>query len=468
MLDLAYRSLLVLLLAYFCNVVYQIDIISISNLILACCYLALLIKFSKSKSMTKLVVVYLVMVVVWGVITESLPFSDFLVFKNHSVELSRGEVGGIFESKSPVTILYFASVIRILGESHVSFYFASGICWSMGSLLLYFAIKRIEDIEEKDSLLLAIFLFSPAIILYGVVISTESVYFLLTSALLWLFSFRNIQILGRFHLLITFLMLGVGIGLLFLVRSVAIILLIAILVSLVLFKSSGKVRLQAYMARLSPIVYLSIGFSAVLILYSSLSYLYTGEFRVNPSKWGAYNLMVGTNKDSSGGYSESDLELAGFKGDNKVNHEEASRNAIRIAKERILSDKGAFLSFALTGKVVRLWGGQSFAYRWSTGNTYKPDLSDKVYSFVKKLLDASYLLIILGFLSFLVITLVERKVNYISFFVGIAMFGYILLHLFVEVQGRYHLSMYPFMLYGAYKAVRYIENRVKLNSLSVN
>ncbi len=86
---------------------------------------------------------------------------------------------------------------------------------------------------------------------------------------------------------------------------------------------------------------------------------------MSASRWGAYNLLTGTSKDNSGGYSVKQLELAGFRGHNQVSHEEASQRAIQIARNRIFEKSVDFIEFALTKKIRRLWNGESHSITWS-------------------------------------------------------------------------------------------------------
>jgi len=194
-------------------------------------------------------------------------------------------------------------------------------------------------------------------------------------------------------------------------------------------------------------------FLLVVLVNALVRSSYTGTFSLMPSKWGAYNLMAGTNRVSHGGYNEEDLALAGFKGDPSLSHEEASRNALRIGIERITADPLGFVAFALTDKLSRFWGTDSSSVEWPTARSPKrKELVDEgIISLALWFTEAFWLYLNLTAGLALLWYLLSRRrrddpvAHRLSCVVVLPMLLLSLVHLVIEVQPRYHIPYVPLL-----------------------
>ena len=384
--------------------------------------------------------------VLWGLFANSVPVSDFAFYRDNALSLASGDVSSLLRTKSLGTILYYAAFSKVMGKDMISFYMASALAWSLGTYMIYLSLTHYIPLKQSRVWALLSFL-SPVYIIYGPVVSSEAVLYLTISAGFFLFTKYRLK-----NPLLSHFLLGIFLGMAFLTRSTSAILLVGVLIIVMGLHfcimqpksekefTQGKVILKARLA--------SVVLSAFLIpvlLYGSLSYVRQGEFRVFTNSWGPATLLFGTNREFSGGWNMSDAAMLS---DENKTHEEVMEGMKDLAISRISEDKTGFLTFALTEKVKRLWKSQNFAYFWSTAESPKSDyLESTVASTIENLLDYFYAGFLLYFILWLCSGFFRESAEKI--FVLTPIYGFALLHIFLEVQGRYHLFVYPFILFGA-------------------
>ena len=187
-----------------------------------------------------------------------------------------------------------------------------------------------------------------------------------------------------------------------------------------------------------------VSFAAVWFSYSYMSWRTIQELRITASPWGDFSLLFGTNFDSKGRYNVADLELAGYLGGDRWKRIDASKVARKIAIERITDDPFRFARFALSDKVIQLWGNEHNLYGWASGDRQRGDkLSLKMRNLSLAGLDGVYRTTLL-----LLLVILVRETLRPSYLLalGVVALMFSLPHLFLEVQPRYHLAMTPFII----------------------
>jgi hypothetical protein len=160
--------------------------------------------------------------------------------------------------------------------------------------------------------------------------------------------------------------------------------------------------------------------------------------------------MVGTNRATRGVYNTEDFALAGYR---TLSFEEASRNALRIGIERITIDPVGFVAFAFTDKLEELWGTDVSSVELPTDLSPKQRaLADAgVIPVARRLTDAFWLFLILTAAFSLIWCMAsprrraERLPGELTCVVVLPMLLLSLLHVFIEVQPRYHIPYVPLL-----------------------
>ena len=447
------RLIAVFLLLYFLSAFIQTGFISLREVIVGTLWLLLLYILSRRLDIITVLTLTFAASVMWGLFIESVPASDFLTYHNHSTLLSSGEFSELFSSKSPATVAYFAVFHWLLGTSHLTNYIASAAAWTGGAAIVYKSIRPFFLESWKAKFVCFGLALCPAFLVFSPLIGSEAVFFLLSALCAWLIS-KHLREGDPVPYL--YVVMGIVSAALFLTRATGVFaLLICLAVTCVSrAKCLGKVdvsdanpdpRRSRHPLALSAIVLMA--FFLVWFAHGELSRINGLGFEVTPSPWGTFSLLFGTNFDSKGRFNREDIELVGYDGKGAPPSSEQSSRALKIARERMVSNPVRFLRFALTDKVGQLWSREHSLYYWAVGPLEKSEVSKSSFrqlAFVS--LDGVYRL---TFLLFLVLLIKEiHRPSYVLIFAGIALL-FSLPHLFFEVQPRYHLAMTPFMIVGS-------------------
>lgn len=421
------------------------SVMNIDKVILAILFFILLYKlsiYSNRINIKTLVFVAFILYIFWGVYASVTPFSDFAHFYHQAVSFaSSWDLKFLYDSKSPTTTAYYAFFAFLLGKSYLSFYIASALIWSIQIPILYKALINF-DIEDKKAKFIAfMYGFYPGVIFYATVVSSESMFmFLLITSFYLISKIKN----NRLTITNT-VIVGIVLALFFLTRSNAIVFIIPYFLYFLFSDAiSKKIALG-----------LVISLSIPLFFELFLNMHYGNRVSVSASQWGAYNLMVGTNHKGTGGYSVPDSKLAGFIGDNKVALKDAQKNALRIAYHRVVDHPMDFILFATTTKIKRLWETDRQNIYWGIRKSPKKKNISQELDVGNRILDGSYLIMLLTAFAFFV----RQSINYKSLlnsnknkytdFLALTvtpLFLLAILHIFIEVQPRYHLPFLPFLI----------------------
>lgn len=374
----------------------------------------------------------------WGIYAQVTPDSDFKTFFHQSSSFATHfDFKTLFDSKSPPTTIYYAFFFYTLGRNYLTSYIASSIIWSIQIPLFYKALRNFEISKEQSKFVSLLYGLCPGIIFFATTISSESLFCFFIISGFYLISRAKMSSSLKYAWLS-----GLCFGLFFLTRSNAIVFIIPYMIYLFITQKRNTFFKAAF----------TIGILLPLFFQLELNKKYGERISFSSSPWGAYNFMVGTNRKSKGGFSVEDLELAGFKGPNKVSQAEASQKAISIAYERIMNDPKDFAIFATTVKLERLWYTDSQAINIGVVRSEKNEELKEELSTGKQWLDSCLYMFIYSSLVFLLYQFIisfqpSQESKKEDDLLPITLFPLVLLaglHLFIEVQPRYHMPFFPF------------------------
>ena len=449
------RALAVLVFLYFLNAFIQTGYVTPMQAIVGAVWLLICYTLSRMLGIVTVLSLSFAGSILWGILLESVPVSDYLTYHNHAARLSSGEFSELFRTKSPLTVGYYAIFHRILGSGYATNYIASAIAWTGGAALIYKAFRPFVCDEGKAKFICFGLALCPAFVVFSPVISSESVYFLLSAVCAWLIS-RHVIGSGPFPYL--YIALGLVTAGLFLTRTNG---ALAIVVCLFII-GVGRAAFPTKVERIVPVsvsdsrrsrqplalcAIVVASFISFWFSYGCLSWLSGQGFKVTASSRVSVNLLIGTSLHAEGRYNMADLELAGYYGENKLPPAEADKRARRIAMERIMSDPVRFVRFALTDKVGQLWGNEHGLFLWAAGGGERGGKVDRrVRRLVFDGLDGVYRLTFLLFLILLI-----REVRRPSYVLALGVIAFLLSmpHLLVEVRPRFHMAMTPFIIVGS-------------------
>ena len=479
------QVLALLVLLYFLNVLFQtqfyLPLPIIAELTVGILWLFLCYALSRTFGILTILGLSFAASLLWGFFLESVPASDFLNFYEGAVHVSLGEFDQLFAGKSATTVGYYAIFHWLPGPSNLTNYIASSVAWTGGAALTYRTLRHFVDDERKVLFVCAGVALCPTFLVFSPVVSSESVFFLLTAVCAWLTA-RHLTGRGPFPYL--YILLGIATAALFLTRANGLLgLFICIFAIGAGWRGSpanigeGAI-ISKFQSVRHPLALCSIVVATFLVVWFAHGYLawLSGHgFQATSSPYGSVNLIIGTSFHAEGRFNNADLELAGYKGANKLPFAQANEKARRIALERIEKNPIGFISFALTDKVAQLWGREFTLYLWALGDEQRINelnwlyflsaapglpvseviesvthesqpLNLRVWPLVIVSLDGVYRVTLLLFLVML-----AREVRRPSklLVLGLIVLLLSLPHIIVEVRPRFHMAMTPFIVVGS-------------------
>lgn len=374
----------------------------------------------------------------WGVLAPVEQFSDFNSLRNHAFAFTHlFSLADLYRIKSAGLAILSFPFIYLLGENTKEVQMICASIFFCNLWLLFIVLKKLTNSPLFSLAGLLSFALYPGTIMFSQVFSTEMAF---------AFFFLAILITINSSYKHKYLFSGVLSGLLFITRSTGIATVIAIIIS-ILFHTDIKRSLP----KLSKFF---TGISIILFSQLALNLTQGNEFSFSSSQWGSYNLMVGTNQKYNGSYNREDLSLAGF---DKLPHSKASENAKKIAIERIAKSPYEFMKFALTTKVGVLWETDSYTIYKGIPSKNRKEFQKRRGSFTShyEVLNPIYFGIIFSSILALILSALYRLIlkkdtrnKFTLSIISLSFLGIAGLHLFVEVQARYHniLLLCLFML----------------------
>ncbi len=345
----------------------------------------------------------------------------------------------------------------------------ANIIFSVITVYAVYRIARRLGGRLAGVIALTVAAFWPSQVLYITMLSSEYAFTLLLYLSVWLFLHLVMDYDGTTKKAVRGILLHILLGCLIAVTSAIRPLAIILLAAIILCIFTQKMKLPN-IPRNSISVwnrFLEKGWmraSLIVISYMIFSGILTSKIELainqtmpSTSVSFGYNLLVGLNTDSKGGWNEEDskylydnLESTG----SAIQAQIASRN---LAFERLTSDtKGIFNLFI--NKYELLWGNDDYGSTWNLiflqeQNELTPERSDFLY----RMQDYNNILY-MAFIMFSILALIymlQKKASYIQVLILLYL-GTVGIHLFVESQNRYHYHILQVIMVMGAVGISYI------------
>lgn len=213
------RALAVLAFLYLLNAFVQTGFITVPQLVVGLLWVSLCYILSRRISIVAILALSFGLSLAWGLMAQGVPVSDYIDYIDYNesaTRISNGQLSEVFQSKSPLTVAYFALFHWLLGTSYATNYIASAIAWTGGAAFAYLAIRPLINDESLAKFIGCGLAICPSFVVFSPVISSEAVFFLLTTVSAWLLS-RHLTGWGPYPYV--YIALGVVSAALFLTRA---------------------------------------------------------------------------------------------------------------------------------------------------------------------------------------------------------------------------------------------------------
>jgi hypothetical protein len=175
-----------------------------------------------------------------------------------------------------------------------------------------------------------------------------------------------------------------------------------------------------------------------------------------------YNLLVGLNTESKGGWNEADSKFLYANLDSTGSPIQAQIACRDQAIERLTSDPKAIFDLFIN-KYELLWGNDDYGVTWNLSFLKEQNqLTPQRAVFLSSVQEANHIVYMVSILFTLMtlVYLLQRKASYV--YVPILIYlGTVAMHLFVESQNRYHYHVLPVFMIVASVGIGYIfENAI--------
>ena len=365
------------------------------------------------------------------------------------------------------------NVFVLFGTSVFNGQFAN-ILFSVGTVFTIYRIGRKLGGKLSGVIALTVAAFWPSQIIYVDMLAAEYAFsfFFYLSLLLFLHLAMDYDVAtksaGRAILL--HVLLGCLIAVTAAIRPMALILLIAII--LCIFPQNMKLPNIPRNSISLWVQFMGKGWSRgilILVSYFILSSVLTTniELTINKSlpSFGesfGYNLLVGLNTESKGGWNEADSKFLYENLDSTGSPIQAQIASRDEAIKRLTSDPKEIFDL-LINKYELLWENDDYGVTWNLAFLNEQNqLTPERAEFLSSVQEANHIVYMVSVLFSLMtlIYLLQRKASYI--YVPILIYlGTAAMHLFVESQNRYHYHVLPVFMIVASVGIGYIfENAI--------
>lgn len=378
----------------------------------------------------------------WALHFHVAPTSDYREFHDFAVRLAGGDFYALGQSKSPVTVLVYGAFYRVFGDAPLVTYLIGAALGALQVWLVYAIARRLFASKAPArfaALVLALF---PGVITYYGLPDSEVIFFTLLPVMI-------LQVLAlarerggrpRNAAITTAALLGLETAALHLTRNTGVVIgAWVVMAALAWMPKAVSARARLELAA----VFVA---ATAVCLTPQVVYNYTqyGAFSIQSSRYGALNLLSGTNMDSGGRHNRHDAAMArpSHRG-GQQDWREVSQRMRETAIARITRDPAGFLWFALTEKFDTMWCDDGYgallslrvpgrddhavrdaAARWSAR-------SNRYYAGVVVLALAGLCLVLAWGRA-------GRDYRLFTAIAGGILLATFALHLVIEVQPRYH------------------------------
>jgi hypothetical protein len=364
--------------------------------------------------------------------------------------------------------MVLALVFRLFGTS-VAVAQNFNIALAVGSVFVAWRIARRLAGRTGGLVSLCAAAFWPSQILYDNFVASEYPFTFLLLCCVWLFvaSLEDFDgsTLHPWHCFLELTGLGVLLAFAGTIRPLAMIFLVSVLIYLL----PGKLTLPARLQNDLPLGLrlISRGWKRCLIVlcaylllsgFFSLGVGYTVNRKLaSGSTSFGYNLLVGLNTQSYGGWNQEDADYLYNSFDATGSATEAHLTCRDLALKRLTQNPTATFNLMIH-KFEVLWGNDDYGASWNIlFMDQQHNLTSWRKAFLYRMMDLSdlYYLVMLALAGILGIYLWRKKPN-ASYALVLLFLGTVALHLLVENQNRYHYHILPVFAIFAGMAVSYI------------
>ena len=364
--------------------------------------------------------------------------------------------------------LVLAAVFRMFGTSvAVAQYF--NVALSVGTAFVAWRVARRLAGRIGGFVALCATVFWPSQILYDNFVASEYLFTFLLMCCIWLFVASTQDFDGStlhpWHCAMELAGLGALLAFAGVIRPLAIIFLVAVLIYLL----PGKMELPSRLRNNIPLGLRLIGRGwkrclLVLCTYLLLSgffsmgvgYTVDRSLASGSTSFG-YNLLVGLNTQSYGGWNQEDANYLYNSFNSTHSATEAHLTCRDLALKRLTQSPKATFNLMIH-KFEVLWGNDDYGASWNIlFMDQQGNLTSWRKTFLYHMMDVSdlYYLIMLALAGVAGIYLWRKKPN-TSYSLVLLFLGTVALHLLVENQNRYHYQVLPVFAIFAGMAVAYI------------
>ncbi len=364
------------------------------------------------------------------------PIYDYATYHLTAAHVSQGnwEALTLLEGKPWGYSMLLGLVYKLLGVKLILAQYLNVILSLITIILIYLLVKRLVG---QSYGLMAAFLYTllPSQIFMNNVVNSEILFITLVISGIY-FSIRFMQDYSWRNLVFT----GVFLGLSQVVRPVGMIYLLVFIVFLCLqllpwhlkrVVKYGFVILLSFYLMLVPFLALKSAVYKEVILWEK------GTFGMV--------FVMGTNVNSGGFWNREDydyLKSLLIKYDN--NAERVNREAFKLALWRL--SRSDDFKFMVPSKICNMWSIDTFGFEWANTDDTGEDIikNEKSLRTYRGISQIFYALLLLLIVSHLASFPMERDAGYR--YVMLIFLAFFLLHIFIEIQGRYHMPLTPFFL----------------------
>jgi 4-amino-4-deoxy-L-arabinose transferase-like glycosyltransferase len=387
---------------------------------------------------------------IWVALVPTEPFSDFLHFHNYAINASKGQFREYFEQFTvfPFKFSYgliVALIYRIFGVS-LSAVRYSNVFLSVILVLLIYAVGRKVFDEETARLAGILFALWPSQIMFTSVMASEHVFMVFFMAALLLF-FKILDNTDKRRVYVLALLTGICLMVAQVVRPMATLLFVVFIIYLAFFVETGEKPVKGMIKKASVFAVIAAGFMISLLLVNAVVYRLTGVPIWRASS--GYNLMIGTNFESSGTFNNEDYELVK---EYDYDYDRVHAEGFRIAIERIKSQPFRFLKL-VEDKFEIQWASEEYGYIWSTRSIEDESASGSQAASHPRFFIGISQIYYIGLLAFAIAgcIIANRKGIFALVPLLLVYEGMVAAYTFLEVQPRYHYPVVPlFLIVAAY------------------
>lgn len=407
----------------------------------------------------------LVVRIIWVSLVQVIPESDFYTYHSLGQSIITGNItNSVFVSLFP-HVYGFSKILSFMysifgAEIITAVYF--NITINMGILfLIYYLGKNLADVNT-GLIAAAIYAFWPSQIFYNAFVLTEPLYTFGVLLTFYLYFIILKHIKKKWYLVLSFLLLGTGLGFLKLIRPAASIVLLSILIHFMFTQNEciesleqrNRYSLRSKRGLIAKLAnFKKAAFKASILAVLVLAFLITSALSLNyiektigietTRNTSGFFLLVGSNIEAKGKYNNEDAELLKDMINKGVPADEIQKKLSELGRKRLLqADILSQVNHQLN-KNKSLWGVDTDSIHF-TQAAFSPTSHidiEKHSLWLSGVANVYYY--IFFFISLYSLFVLKNKIPSFYYVFYLYILGTVAAHMLAEVQSRYHYPVIP-------------------------